>query len=122
MASPPDNKIDPDVFLKRQMPRTPPQLLASTPIDNGSNDDKNFDKEVAVAKPSSDMTKSLFDYESAKSEEGFDCASMNVEPMAARTLEHKAVQCDPPAEEIKAGEDLQPKEPTQLINSPPEYF
>ena len=104
------------------MPGTPPQLLASTPLDSGSNDDKRSAKEPAVAKPSSDMTKSLFAYEPAKSEEGFDGASMNVEPMAARTLEHKAVQCDPSAEEIKADKDLQPKEPTQLINLPPQYF
>ena len=68
------------------------------------------------------MTLSDFNYEQAKSVEEFDGASMNVEPMAARTFEHKAVQCDPPVEEIKSGEDLQPKEPTQLINSPPEYF
>ena len=68
------------------------------------------------------MTLSDFNYEPAKSVEEFDGASMNVEPMAARTLEHKAVQCDPPAEEIKADKDLQPKEPTQLINLPPEYF
>ena len=45
------------------------------------------------------MTKSLFDYESAKSEEGFDGASMNVQPMAKRMLEHKAVQCEPPDED-----------------------
>ena len=47
------------------------------------------------------MTKSLFDYESAKSVEEFDGASMNVEPMemvvkvpVVRMLEHKGVQCD----------------------------
>ena len=108
MASQPDNEIDPDVFLHIEKPGTPPQLHASTPLDNGpsqpedaSDDDKRSVKEPVVAKPSSDMTKSLFDYELAKSEEGFDGASMNVQPMSERILEHKGVQCDPPKEDAE---------------------
>ena len=45
------------------------------------------------------MTKSLFEYEPAESIEEFDGTSMDVEPMAARILEHKAVQCEPPDED-----------------------
>ena len=47
----------------------------------------------AAAKPSSDMTRSLFAYEEAKSDEAFDGASTDREPMAMRALEHKGVQC-----------------------------
>ena len=47
----------------------------------------------AAAKPSSDMTRSLFAYEEAKSDEAFDGASTDREPMAMRVLEHKGVQC-----------------------------
>ena len=47
----------------------------------------------AAAKPSSDMTRSVFAYEEAKSDEAFDGASTDREPMAMRVLEHKGVQC-----------------------------
>ena len=39
------------------------------------------------------MTRSLFEYEEAKSVEEFDGASTDREPMAMRALEHKGVQC-----------------------------
>ena len=108
MASPKKNEIDIDAYFAKEKPGTPPQLHKSTPLGSGSSqpedasdDDKRSVKEPVVAKPSSDMTKSLFDYELAKSEEGFDGASMNVQPMSERILEHKGVQCDPPKEDAE---------------------
>ena len=60
-------KIDIDACLRKEKPGTPPRLHASTPLGSGYQEAPDEEKEPAAAKPSSDMTKSLFNYEEAKS-------------------------------------------------------
>ena len=50
------------------------------------DEEKKTAKEPAAAKPSSDMTMSLFKYEIAKSVDEFDGMSMDLEPEAMREL------------------------------------
>ena len=100
MASQPNKEINIDSFFLTKEAMTPPQLRASNPLEDSRSqyvvaldEEKKIAKEPVAAKPSSDMTMSLFKYEMAKSDDAFDGASTDREPMAMRVLEHKGVQC-----------------------------
>ena len=129
--------------MRKEKPGTPPQLHASTPLCSEYQEAPDEQKEQAAAKPSSDMTMSLFKYEEVKSEEAFDGASMHKLPMIISKFEHKSVQCDLPPEDseieqiaedeaepamnpqqqqIEEAEGLQPKEQTNIDDKYPQTF